>query len=686
MRRSLKTLSCLSVALAVAASALAQAPATAPAASASSPLAGYIAKDRLAVYAEFQGIETHADAWNKTAASKILTETTTGAMLEDLAAQFLTQGNAALPPNARPTNAEAAALVKHVAKAGFVFAAHAKTGVGGSTTLVIRGAMRPESKAIAAQLIRGRTPANGKVQTVDKPGNRKVAVVSRADGTIASYWWIEKKEDLVLTDDPDVVIATLDKASPSVLEHPTRVNLLKAETGFEPLGVAWLDLDSFSNGLPQAAAVLSKLDLKGLKRLEYRLGTRGAAIVDEFRVAAPSPRTGLLSILDQPKFDLKTLPPVPDGVTEFAAFSVDPAKLYTQLTAFAKTANPDAEAMIQSVEATVKSKTKLRIREDILGRLGPRMIAYASPVKTTKSSGALGSLGGGGFQVPKGAMLLEMKDAKATTKMLDELMLFANKEIKTQMAAMGMAGPPGGDAPAPPRTGTTKKGGSAAAATTPEFKVSLTNPKTYVLNLPTQFAAMTNARLTIAVGKKYLVIATMPDAARDALAAEAKPPTKLLTGEVAKAIEGFPPSVMALSVSDPRDTVPEGLAKLPATIQALMNAPKPNPPGAPPAGVQAAPVTIQVDPAKIPQPDAIRPLLFPGATAVVVDDQGLRLLSRGAFPDFASMLDGIVQFQAMRGAFQPGGPGMAPPGAGAKPPGAVGGNKKGGGAGSPVVD
>src|SRR5271166_1436910 len=46
-------------------------------------LARYFPRQDLVVYVEFDGIDRHREAWKKTAAARLLTETTTGAMYEE---------------------------------------------------------------------------------------------------------------------------------------------------------------------------------------------------------------------------------------------------------------------------------------------------------------------------------------------------------------------------------------------------------------------------------------------------------------------------------------------------------------------------------------------------------------------------------------------------------------------------
>ena len=84
------------------------------------PLARYVPKENLVLYAEFAGLDAHADAWKKTAAYKMLNQTPLGVMLEEVAAQLLDKGMSYLP-NRRLSGTEVVTLVKSVAKNGWVF-------------------------------------------------------------------------------------------------------------------------------------------------------------------------------------------------------------------------------------------------------------------------------------------------------------------------------------------------------------------------------------------------------------------------------------------------------------------------------------------------------------------------------------------------------------------------------------
>ena len=57
------------------------------------------------------------------------------------------------------------------------------------------------------------------------------------------------------------------------------------------------------------------------------------------------------------------------------------------------------------------------------------------------------------------------------------------------------------------------------------------------------------------------------------------------------------------------------------------------------ASAESAMIQLKVDPAKLPKAEDLRALMFPGTTAVTVDDQAIRLVTRESFPNLVS---GIV--------------------------------------------
>ena len=96
---------------------------------------------------------------------------------------------------------------------------------------------------------------------------------------------------------------------------------------------------------------------------------------------------------------------------------------------------------------------------------------------------------------------------------------------------------------------------------------SAAKDKVYVLNFPAGETRTLPAGLrpTVRLSNKMLAVATSPDVAR--LATEAKPGAWTPPADLAPAFDQLPKAMTFLSVSDPRSTVPELLATLPATLQ-----------------------------------------------------------------------------------------------------------------------
>ena len=157
------------------------------------PLARYLPQQDLAVYLEFEGLDAHAAAWNRSAAYKLLNDTSMGALLEDIAGQVVQIAQSSYPPENQVPPASYLSLLKHGARNGFAFGV---VGMGRENTrvvIVVRKGNRPED----VKLLESAAAAPGQPEAKPEPvqkGGRTIHPLGR-DGA----WWIEK-EDLVLTD------------------------------------------------------------------------------------------------------------------------------------------------------------------------------------------------------------------------------------------------------------------------------------------------------------------------------------------------------------------------------------------------------------------------------------------------------------------------------------------------------
>jgi prepilin-type processing-associated H-X9-DG protein len=85
-----------------------------------------------------------------------------------------------------------------------------------------------------------------------------------------------------------------------------------------------------------------------------------------------------------------------------------------------------------------------------------------------------------------------------------------------------------------------------------------------------------------------------------------------------------------LSITDPRQSVPQLLSTLPALVANVNQIL--NPPGA----ADKSAIPLKVDPAKIPNPQALSARLFPASSALAVDDSGIIFVSRDSIPSAGS--------------------------------------------------
>src|SRR5579875_103423 len=193
------------------------------------PLARYFPKEHLVFYYEFSGLDAHADAWNKTAAYKMLTETPLGEMLETVSAQLAEKLLSYVPGN-RLNGKDAVTLVEHAARHGCAMGVHLKpsgkesSGESLAVTVVFRGAASKESREVWARGMRLlMANGSGNVRLDKRQGRTMAVILASAQATTLEggrCWWAEQ-DDLVISarypSGPDGVMAALDGKVPSAV-------------------------------------------------------------------------------------------------------------------------------------------------------------------------------------------------------------------------------------------------------------------------------------------------------------------------------------------------------------------------------------------------------------------------------------------------------------------------------------
>jgi prepilin-type processing-associated H-X9-DG protein len=472
--------------------------------------------------------------------------------------------------------------------------------------VVIRGGGRGEMKRLVELVTARGRPA----EAVEKAG--------RAIHPLSDLSWWYEKEDLVLTSQPDAIIAVLDGQAPNAIDHPLRAALRKGEEGFEPIATGFVDVA----GLPQMSPSAVQMGLDGVKRLELVLGFEGNAIRTVLRAVAPSPRRGVLALLDQPTFDAGSLPPIPAGVHGFVVMSVDLPRTYDRIVDLAsRTAppgggGPDAAAMF---EDRVRQELGFDLRKDLIAGLGPRftfsMQDPAGGAKGNRAAAVINRLGGA-------TITAEVRDEAALSRAIDPLMKHASRLIGE------MAGGPGGAGLA-----FRMEGGAR-----PKYVLDLPQGM-----LPPPFSTM--FRPTVILGKERLVVGASTGAAERAGELSAAKPDGRWQPDAAFApvIRRLPGKMIALRIGDPRETlvaVVEALPVLAQTINARVANQRRQFRGRFPGGPTGE--ALKIEPDNLPRADELISRLFPASTALAVDDQGASLISREPIPGLGSPVFAVL--------------------------------------------
>jgi prepilin-type processing-associated H-X9-DG protein len=574
-----------------------------------SSLARFVPRQDLVFLLEFDGLDAHAAAWKNSAAYKLLNETKLGALLEDMARQGigLTRQSTFQASELKP--AEIIEVVKHAARHGGVTAVWGQPPQPTNFVTVVRNGDRPEFHRMVAPeaAAHPRRPGRGAIEP---------AVTQKAGRTLhlgddGGAWWIENG-DLVVTGKPDTVIAVLDGKEPSAVDHPLRGTLRKARDGFEPVATGFLDMSALPPLPPDAV----QLGLDGLKRVELQWGFQDGALMTVLGAVAPVPRQGALALFDQPTFTIRSLPPLPAGLTDFTVVSIDLRKTYDQLVALVKQTNPQGGEGFAALEQALRQQYRIDLGNDVLGQLGPKLSFYIqAPAAVAGADLTTAILS----QFTGLVLSLEVRDPVGFARTFDPLMKAVNRIIQAQQAAAR------GNQPNPnaPVMAFRKQDGPSS---------------TYVLDLPEGSLpppVLAILRPTITLGKEQLVFAATTAAAERAASLANAQADGLWrpTGAFVPMADRLPSDLILLNVNDPSESLPALIESLPVFAQqinvGIAQVHRQS-------GQPGEPAAVNVDPSALPRAEEIKRLLFPGSLALLSDRQGVRLVLRDAMPGISS--------------------------------------------------
>jgi hypothetical protein len=532
------------------------------------------------IYLRWDGIDKNRAVFDKTALGKML-KGDTGKFLSAL----WTYGNELADVALRNADPNAAALAREVPNIlsgihhhGFLMGVEVKAlnppqveavfvfpGAGGA-----KGSLLPLIEKIA-----GLARVEVKRTMV---GPRAVRAI--VNEQIHFGWWDEPDNDavLVLGTTPAVDLA---KAAAAPTNSFTKSKTYTTLSGFKDFPV-WARghvdiaglLQKVSDLSPDADKLIGELGLKGLEGMTFYSGLDGAAERSIVEISTPSPRKGLLGLMNRKMIKLADLPPLPSDVTSFSASNFNLRNLYDGGMTIAEAAvNVFAGGAVDPKEAVKQVEAILGVKfgEDLFGSFDDMFVSYSSP-----SEGPLG-LGS--------VYLFKVKDEKKLGGTLENLF----KAI-------------------PPLPGVEViynkrpyRGGDVL-----ELKV-----KTDQGDFP--IANMT-------IHKGWFMLANYPQSVYGFILRSNKDlPTWKADAKLTKALAEFPKEFTSLSVSDPRPTV-QALLSVAPTLMTLANSFLPKLlPGAPTFDVGVIPHAQ----------DAVRGL-FPNITVTTDDGKKVRSETRAS--------------------------------------------------------
>jgi prepilin-type processing-associated H-X9-DG protein len=602
----------------------------APRAPSQHSLARYFSSQDLVVYVEFDGLDRHDAAWKKTAASRLLNETTTGAMYEAMLPRVF-ESLLSKQPDSSINGKELTAVLGHLAKSGFAAGINRAGGAGAPRCicLVIRDGAKGDFQKLADRVLRAGAGPRSPVRDIQKSGGRSIHQLARsATGTTA--WWSEGADlvvSLVAENGADAIIEALDGRAANAIAHPNRQALLQSEDarGFEPVGLAFFDMAALPPLPPEAA----QLGLERIKRFDYRWGFQDDTLISIVGAVIPAPRKGIPAMFDQPTFDAAHLPPLPVGVAGFTVLSVEEPRLAPLLReSLGALARPPSSDDPSRIDEALKAFFGVSPHDEFFAYLGSRFTLYNVATRINAPSHAVESLALGLFRAPKMALVAEVKHRDLLAKSLEKMIERAN------LALRAMPKQPNG-------------------VTLGEIQPMKHGETGYIMSFTgSEFPIASGLRPTLLLGQRSLVLASTPALARRARDLAENPGTAVLpAGEPLRTrLDGLPGNLIMLSVADTANSVyPELIVGLPGFAESalksrrfpflpfpfLMGQAQLDVPFAMPAEPSGKPAESNVpafDAELVPDPDDLRPYLFPSVHALVVDDSGIRFISREAIP------------------------------------------------------
>lgn len=544
----------------------------------SASLASRFPADGLIFYLEFEGLTAKSKAWQNTHFYGLLNKTPLGDLVRDIASQGAKQV-------AEAANAEGGGGGKTDSKILELMAENLIRGGFAIGLYQIPGKDEPVPFLLGRDLAKGAD--RKKLEDYLPPSDRTETRAGRSlrlrgDGSGPVSWW--EKDDVLIVDGSlvDQAIATSEGKDSRASSHPILSGLKGGSPAFVPMASAFVDFSKIP--MPPEGRTLG---LDGVRHIEMRMGFEGDQIRNIVRVVAPSPRKGLLSILDGPTFAADTMPPIHPSASGFTAVSIEPEAIFTKIAAAARSMDPRAGRQLDGFLNQFRAQTGISLVDDLLRAIGPAMSFGTVPDKARNSSDAFATV--------------QVKDAAAFARTVDKLApvltAIADQALRAQ------AGPGAGGF---------------------EIRRADQDKAEWVIRMPAGLAPgletlspqfrIENQSLAFAFDTRTIDILQQIAARRTPFA---------FRGDYAPIAQRLPKTMVYLGVQDTKTTLPATIAAIPLILQGIDQAARAD--GNPP-------IPIRIDRNLMPTAESMTPYLSPSMMSVSVHQEGIKLDSAASVP------------------------------------------------------
>jgi len=285
--------------------------------------------------------------------------------------------------------------------------------ISSSVQLATNGEIKPEKKTVGKRTV-------VRMDVPDSPG-------------VEVGWWPEGKHLMVAVgiNAIEQSIAVADATAPNVTTNELWAKYSQSEEN-ELTSFAWLNVvpvRAIFGGMPvptqspekqtTVQELLIVLGLDNLNSIGMQAGIKGRSLTSLTSIDAPGERRGLLSILDQETMTTGDLPPLPEQLSSFMAYSFDSAKavqtLYEVAANLEEVMSPGT-GQVEEFRAEAKDQLGLDVIDDLLAGLGNVNVFYNDEAQT-------------GFGIAP-ALLVEVTDADKLNTSLERLIV----ELLPQMS------------------------------------------------------------------------------------------------------------------------------------------------------------------------------------------------------------------------------------------------------------